>query len=151
MMKGREKGFTLVDLVIATAITGLIVSFLGTSIYQMLTVTDYGSGKLLANHELQNASFWFQIDGQKAKAATGGNNLVLTLADNSTVTYALDNTRLERAAGTGDMVLAKNITDVEFTVDNRVITMSLTSSPESRDNISENGIYKVYLRPNEDS
>lgn len=151
MIKGKEKGFTLVDLVIATAITGLIVSFLGTSIYQMLTVTEYGNGKLTANHELQNAAYWFQIDGQKAKSATGGNNLVLTLTDNSTVTYAVDDTNLERSVTAGDMVLAKNITDVEFTVSNRVITMSLTSSPESRDNISENGIYQVYLRPTEDN
>ena len=151
MIKGKEKGFTLVDLVIATAITGLIVSFLGTSIYQMLTVTEYGNGKLTANHELQNAAYWFQIDGQKAKSATGGNNLVLTLTDNSTVTYAVNDTNLERSVTAGDMVLAKNITDVEFTVSNRVITMSLTSSPESRDNISENGVYQVYLRPTEDN
>lgn len=150
MIKGKEKGFTLVDLVIATAITGLIVSFLGTSIYQMLTVTDYGNGKLTATHELQNAAYWFQIDGQEAKAATGGGNLILTLSDNSTVTYALDDTALERSVSGGEMVLAKNITNVEFTVNSRVITMSLTSSPESRDNISENGVYQVFLRPSEE-
>ena len=150
MIKGKEKGFTLVDLVIATAITGLIVSFLGTSIYQMLTVTDYGNGKLIATHELQNAAYWFQIDGQEAKAATGGGNLILTLSDNSTVTYALDDTALERSVSGGEMVLAKNITNAEFTVNSRVITMSLTSSPESRDNISENGVYQVFLRPSEE-
>jgi hypothetical protein len=174
MIRNRESGLTMVDLVIATAITGLIVSFLGTSIFQMLTVTDYGNGKLLATHELQNAAYWFQHDGQEAREATGGNNLVLTLTDNSTVRYALNQTRLERTTSpartvitsverqqsflivatpiperriSGSMVLARNITEAEFTVSDRLVTMSLTSSPESRDNINESGVYRVYLRP----
>ena len=142
-----ERGFTMVDLVIATAITGLIVSFLGTSIYQMLNVTEYGNDKLIATHELQNASYWFQLDGQKAKSAIGGDSLALTMTDNSTVTYDLTDTTLERIVSGGQMVLAKNISEVTFTISNRVITMSLTSSPEGRDNISVNGIYNVYLRP----
>jgi type II secretory pathway pseudopilin PulG len=146
MMKS-ERGFTIVDLVMATAITGLIVSFLGTSIYQMMNVTEYGNDKLIAAHELQNAAFWFQLDGQKAKSATGGNSLMLTLTDNSTVTYGLTDTTLQRTVTGGQMVLAKNISEVTFTISDRVITMSLTSSPEGRDSISKNGVYKVYLRP----
>ena len=146
MMKS-ERGFTMIDLVMATAITGIIISFLGTSIYQMLNVTAYGKDKLIATHELQNASYWFQLDGQKAKSATGGGSLLLTLTDNSTVTYNLTDNKLGRTVRGGEMILAKNISEVTFTINDRVITMSLTSSPEGRDNISENGIYKVYLRP----
>jgi hypothetical protein len=146
-MKNNERGYTMVDLVMTTAITGLIVSFLGVSIYQMLNVTEYGNDRLIATHELQNAAYWFQLDGQKAKSAIGGGSLVLTLADNSTVTYGLTDTTLQRIIGEGQMVLAKNISEVTFTVSDRVITMSLTSSPEGRDNISENGNYQVYLRP----
>jgi len=146
MMK-NERGFTMIDLVMATAITGLIISFLGTSIYQMMNVTEYGNDKLIATHELQNAAYWFQLDGQKAKSATGGDSLVLTLTDNSTVTYDLTDAKLARTVSGGQMVLAKNITEAAFTISDRVITMSLTSSPEGRDNISENGVYKVYLRP----
>jgi len=143
----NERGFTMIDLVMATAITGLIISFLGTSIYQMMNVTEYGNDKLIATHELQNAAYWFQLDGQKAKSATGGDSLVLTLTDNSTVTYDLTDAKLARTVSGGQMVLAKNITEAAFTISDRVITMSLTSSPEGRDNISENGVYKVYLRP----
>ena len=142
-----ERGFTMIDLVMATAITGIIISFLGTSIYQMLNVTAYGNDKLIATHELQNAAYWFELDGQKAKSATGGSSLVLTLTDNSTVTYDLTDNKLGRTVSGGQMILAKNISEVTFTISGRVITMSLTSSPEGRDNISENGIYKVYLRP----
>jgi prepilin-type N-terminal cleavage/methylation domain-containing protein len=146
MMK-NERGFTLVELVMATALTGLIVSFLGTSIYQMLNVTDYGNDRLIATHELQNAAYWLQFDGQKAKSATGGESLALTLSDNTTVTYDLSDTSLVRTSSGSHMVLARYITEAKFTISDRVITMSLTSSPEGRDNVSENGTYQVYLRP----
>jgi hypothetical protein len=146
-MNSKERGFTMVDLVMATAVTGLIVTFFGTSIYQMLTVTEYGNDRLTAMHELQNAAYWFSLDGQGAKAATSGSELVLTLADNSTITYSLTGTELQRTTGEGQRTLAKHITSADFSIGNRVITMSLTSSPEGRDNVSENGTYQVSLRP----
>jgi hypothetical protein len=146
-MTSDERGFTMVDLVMATAVTGLIISFLGTSIYQMLTVTEYGNNRLTAMHELQNAAHWFSLDGQGAKSATGGNELVLTLADNSMITYSLTGTELQRTTEGSQRTLAKHITNADFSIGNRVITMSLTSSPEGRDSISEKGTYQVSLRP----
>ena len=146
-MMREERGFTLVELVIATAITGIIIGVLGTAVHQILTVTDYGNDKLTAMHELQNAAHWFNFDGQRASTATGGSQLVLTLPDDSSVTYSLSGTNLRRTAGGSPMTLAQNITSANFSVENRFITMTLTSSPEGRDNVSENGTYMVYLRP----
>jgi len=150
MMKSGERGLTMVELIMATAIAGLIVSFLGTSIHQMLTVTEYGNDRLTAMHELQNAAHWFNLDGQRASTATGGNELILTLTDDSTVTYTLTGTKLRRRTGGPGMLIAKNVSDINFSVDNRTITMTITVSPEGRDNVSENGTYKVYLRPTEE-
>jgi type II secretory pathway pseudopilin PulG len=147
MIKKSERGFTTLELVIATAVTGLIIGALGTSIYQMLNVTGYGSGKMIALHELQNAAYWFQLDGQSASAATGGNALVLTLPDDTTVTYTLTDTELQRTADGDPMTLARNISGVNFSVSDRLLTMSLTSSPPGRGDISENETYRVYLRP----
>ena len=59
----RKQGFNLVELLIATAITGLVVSFLGTAIYQIITVTDYGNDRLAVMRELQNAAHWVSRDG----------------------------------------------------------------------------------------
>ena len=146
----RQKGFTLVELLITSAITGLIVNFLGTAIYQTITVTEYGNDKLIATHELQNAAHWVSLDGQMASTASGGNELALALADNSSITYSLVGTELRRSAGEDEMTLARNITSANFSIENRTITMSLTSSPEGRDSVSENGTYKVYLRPAEE-
>jgi Tfp pilus assembly protein PilE len=145
----RQEGMTMVELVVAVAVTGIIVIFLGTAIYQIITVSEYGNGRLTALHELQNVAHWFNLDSPGAKAATGGNQLILTLSDNSTISYSLVGTEMRRASGGPQMTLARNISSANFSINNRVITMSLTSSPAGRDNVSQNGTYMVSLRPAE--
>ena len=149
MMKS-ERGFTLVELVIATAIIGLIVGVLGTAIYQILTVTEYGNDKMTAMHELQNAAHWVSLDGQQASTASGGDELTLTLPDESSITYALVNSQLRRTAGESEMTIARNISSISFSTENRTITMTITSSPIGRWDVNEQGTYRVYLRPTEE-
>ena len=143
----KQAGITMVELIVAIAVTGIIVTFLGTAIYQIITVSEYGNSRLIALHELQNAAYWLNTDGQGAVNATGGSQLVLTLSDNSTVTYSLVGTDLLRSSGGLPMTLARNISVVSFSVSGRVITMNLTSAPVARDDVSQNGTYMVYLRP----
>lgn len=149
-MKG-QKGFTLPELLLTMAITGLIASFLTLAIYQIITVTGYGNDRMIAMHELQNAGHWLSLDGQMARtaSASGGNELALTLPSGSpitSITYAVVDTELHRTADGFPMILARNISSIFFSVENQVITMTITSSPEGRANISEQGTYKVYLR-----
>lgn len=149
-MKKGQKGFTLPELLITVAITGLIVGFLGTAIYQIITVTEYSNDRMIAMHELQNAAHWFSRDGQMASTASGGNELVLALPDDSSITYAVVDTELCRTAGDSQMTLARNVSDLSFSIENRIITMNITSSPEGRPNVSEQRTYKVCLRPTEE-
>lgn len=142
----REKGMTMVELVIAVAISGIIVAFLGTAVYQITTVSDYGNSQLTAYHELQNASYWLKLDGQEAMSAAGGSQLVLTLSDGSTVTYSLAGTELRRSSGGLYTVLARNISSATFTINERMVTMNLTSDPPGRYDVSATGTYMVYLR-----
>jgi hypothetical protein len=144
-MKG-QKGMTMAELVVAVATTGIIVVFLGTAIYHIITVSGYGNDRLIATHELENIAYWFNIDGQGAQTATGGPTLTLIMADDTSITYALAGTEMRRTASGNQMTLARNITSASFSIDNRVITMSLTASLPGRYDVSENGTYRVYLR-----
>lgn len=137
----------MVELVIAVAISGIIVAFLGTAIYQIMHVSGYGNERLAAQHGLQNAASWFQQDMQGAVYATGGSTLVLTLSSGVTVTYSLSGTELRRSSGGPDMTLARNIQSVTFSVSNHLATMNLVCVPAWQDSISETGTYMAYLRP----
>ncbi len=62
-MKYGEQGFTLLELLLSVAITGVLAGVLGTGIFQAVTVPETGNSQLLAIHELENAAFWVQRDG----------------------------------------------------------------------------------------
>jgi len=149
MMKG-EQGFTLVELVVVTAITGFIVSVLGVAIHHVVTIPEQGNDRITAMHELQNVAHRVSLDGQMAQSATGGNELVLTMPDSSTISFTVVGTDLYRATSSSNRTLAQNITSANFSVQNRIITMDITSSPQGRWSVSENGTYKICLRPTEE-
>lgn len=146
----REQGFTLVELVVVTAITGFILSVLGVAIHHVVTIPEQGNDRITAMHELQNVAHWVNLDGQMAQSAAGGNELVLTMPDSSTIGYTVVGTDLYRATSTSNRTLAQNITSANFSVQNRIITMDITSSPEGRWSVSEDGTYKICLRPSEE-
>ncbi|MDP2952039.1 MAG: type II secretion system protein [Chloroflexota bacterium] len=151
MMVSGQRGIALAEVLIATAITGLLAGVVSTSIYQFVTVTERSSQRMTALHEVQNAASWVVLDGQMASTAVGGNQLLLTLPDGSSITYVLAGAgpryELQRTAGASTIAVARNITAVDFSLDGRLVTMTITSSPESRWNITEERIYQVHLRP----
>jgi prepilin-type N-terminal cleavage/methylation domain-containing protein len=149
MTKG-EPGFTLVELMVVMAITGLIFSVLGVAFHQVVTIPEYGNDRVTALHELQNVAHWVNLDGQKAQSATGGNVLLLTLPDASSVNYTLVGTDLLRTTSTSSRTLAQNIASANFSIQDRYITVNVTSAPSGRWNVSENETYIICLRPAED-
>ncbi len=145
-MKG-ERGFTLVEMLIATAITGFLVAALGLAVQQVFAVPERGNDQVAALHAVQNAAFWVSWDGQTAKAASGGSGLTLTLPDDSLVSYTLSEGELHRISGAAERTVARNITGVVFTVDGRVINMNIVAAPDGRWGVSENHSYQIFMRP----
>ena len=151
MIGMNQRGMTLVELLIAAAILGIIVTLPSTAIYQFINVVERGRVKLVALHEVQNTAHWVARDGQMASAAVGGSQLVLTLPDSTSIIYELIGAgpryELRRTAGGSQIAVARNVTSASFSIVGRVITMTLTSSPQSRWAVSEVRTFKVYLRP----
>lgn len=142
-----QKGYTLVELMIALAVTGVIATVLGLAVQQIVTVPEQNNDKIAAVHAVQNAGHWVGLDGQTATGATGGSSLTLTLADNSTVSYILYGDELHRVNGSSNRTIARDISSASFSVAGNMITMDIESTPGSRWNISENGTYQVCMRP----
>jgi prepilin-type N-terminal cleavage/methylation domain-containing protein len=141
-----QRGYTLVELLVTLAISGIIFTAAGSAIYQLSTVSGFGNDKLTANHELQNAAYWFNLDGQSAQSAEAGKSLIYHLPDGRTITYDLNGANLVRTEGSSHMTLAQNIRQVSFKVQDRMVDLDITSSPQGRANVSEQRNYKVYLR-----
>jgi type II secretory pathway pseudopilin PulG len=145
-MKG-ERGFTLLEAAITIAITGFIVAVLSLIVQQIVTVPEKGGAQTNALHSVQNAAHWMTLDGQTALSAVGGDNLALTLPGGSVISYTLDGTDLKRSYATMTQTVAEDVASVNFTVQDRVIYMTILVTPESRWGISESQTYQVYMRP----
>jgi prepilin-type N-terminal cleavage/methylation domain-containing protein len=141
-----EQGFSLVELMVTLAITGLIFTVAGGLIYQINVVTDYGNDKLTTWHEMQNLSNRYYIDGYEAVSAVGGSTLTLQLATGQKVIYELAGTDVTRTENGSSTILARNISSLNFTIQDRLINMSITTSALDRMDKSETAAYEVFMR-----
>jgi prepilin-type N-terminal cleavage/methylation domain-containing protein len=100
----RSRGFTLVEVIIALGITGLIGVALTGAVYQMLTVPSQASAHMLAVQQVENAVHWLSRDVQQAQVVTpsGDSGFPLTISwtewdsTNKSITYAIENGELLR-------------------------------------------------------
>ncbi len=72
-MKLSEKGFALVELVIAVAITVVISGAAGAAIFQVFRGTERNNDHLTVVRQVQNAGYWISRDAQMAETATTDN------------------------------------------------------------------------------
>jgi prepilin-type N-terminal cleavage/methylation domain-containing protein len=145
-MKG-ERGYTLIEALIAIAITGFLVTVLGMVVQQMVVVPERANDQLDAIHPIQNAAHWLTLDGQTAESAVGGSSLTLTLPNEDTITYTLSGDKLYRLYGSSNRTIASNVASANFTVQDKVIYMTIATVSDSRWDISENYTYQAYMRP----
>jgi prepilin-type N-terminal cleavage/methylation domain-containing protein len=146
-MKTNEQGFTLVELIVTLAISGLILALITTVFFEMSSISGSGNDHLTVWHELQNVNDRLETDCQSALTATGGSSLTLSYPSSATVTYTLSGTKLLRTAGINVFTLAQNISSLNFGVNGRLVTMNITSTITGRTGSSEQISSLVSLRP----
>jgi prepilin-type N-terminal cleavage/methylation domain-containing protein len=91
-----QKGFTLVELLIAMAITGLITWGITMTIFQVFDINTRSTNRMAAISELENAGLWVSNDVQMANSVfTPPESLQLTWIDwdtgaSNAVNYTLE-------------------------------------------------------------
>lgn len=71
-LKKDQKGFTLVELLVVVAITGLITWGITMTIFQVFDINTRSTNRMAAISQLQNAGFWVSPDVQMAQNVTPG-------------------------------------------------------------------------------
>lgn len=67
-------GFTLIEVLIALTITGLIMGGISTAIIQMFSVSDQNTNAITAQRQVQQVGFYVSRDGQTAQTISTGND-----------------------------------------------------------------------------
>jgi len=139
---GSEQGATLVEMLVAMAISVLVFSVITTALVQFMLVTRWGNSQLQTSNDIQVASLWLGRDALEAASFSPGSGTVygtLSWADSSheyRYSYDLPNSALVREHLENGLVQSTNIVarhiadqnDVSFTLSGHLLTVSLTSS-----------------------
>ena len=67
-----EAGATLVELLLAVAISAVVMTMLGTAVFQFYSISRWGQARLSVLKDLQTAGLWLGRDAQEAAAFVPG-------------------------------------------------------------------------------
>ncbi len=109
LLKRNQRGFTLIELMIAVAIGSLVTGAATMTISQVFTGSARSSNHMIAVRQVQNAGYWVSRDAQMAQTVvtTGATGFPLTLTwiewDGTVneVTYTLTGGELKRSHSIG--------------------------------------------------
>jgi len=140
----KQKGFTLVELLVALAITGILLLVLVLTIHSILVNTTNNNDKVVVLSNVDRAALYIRRDLQQAQDTDlpeyGAPQSSCTLTwiditgfttDNSTshsCTYALVDTNLERSYDGITSIIARQIEDIEFCENGSFIDIAITSA-----------------------
>ena len=144
-MRG-QRGFTIVELLVGMAISGMIMSAIVSGIYQMIHGTARVNNDLIVQQDIDRASSWFNRDLSQAQTtdvvdlATPVNSMRIDWVDQTGwatsgaedhyVEYDIvpGTTNLKREVDGQSHIVARYIADIEFSRSGNLITVSITSS-----------------------
>lgn len=161
----RQKGFTLVELLVALAVGGLVMMSAVALIYQVIWGTGRTNSQVVALTDVHYAALRLKKDLQMAQSADfdlpDGSAVTLSWTDytsfdptenkDHTSSYELLDGELRRIydyekPSETTSIVGRNITSVNFTQDGRVINVVITATAGDMLPRSETLEFSVYLR-----
>lgn len=161
--QANQKGATLLELIVGLAITAMILSGVVALIFHEYNGTAATKSSITASREIGNAARWFSRDGMMARntdlieAAQPADNLTLSWIERQDFaniphfsSYNLEGTELRRNYDGTVTTVARYISKVSFSQTDRLITMTISSTPPWWKSKTVEKTYRVYLRPAEE-
>ena len=106
LLHKNQRGFTLIEMIVAMTITVLIIGVIAMAIFQVFNVNALSSNHMTAVRQVQNAGYWISRDAQMAQSVVpddgGATGFPLTLTrtewegDEHQVVYTIIGDRLQR-------------------------------------------------------
>lgn len=159
----NQKGFTLIEMLVAMAVGGMLMAGIVTAVFQIV----YGAGQIkresVALADIDNAAHWLTRDvvlGQSTDLVDGApavSQMTLTWNDSTwwaeqeesvshSVIYTYSGTALQRNYDGVVTTVGRHLTDVGFSLDDRLVTITLTSSLEEEPRSAVTRNYKIQMR-----
>lgn len=82
-----QSGFTLVELLVAIAITGVIITAISTAVFQVMAGSIQNSNQMTATRQVQQVGFWMSQDGQMATTASSADDSETDVIEKLTITW----------------------------------------------------------------
>jgi prepilin-type N-terminal cleavage/methylation domain-containing protein len=162
-LKNHQKGFTLIEMLVALAITAVIGVGISAAVVQVISVNSIATHHILAIKQVENVSYWLNHDLRMAQAVQvgGGSGFPLNLSwtewNNTThqVSYSITDNEMHRSytsngTATSGLVIGQyididsNKTNCQYL--NGVFTFKITASVTGFKPASETRLSQVIPR-----
>lgn len=161
----NQKGYTLLELLVVLAIEGVILLVIVSSIYFIVQGQTQITGKSAAMADIDNAAHWLTRDLILAQTTTlieevpPVSEMTLDWCDmtawagaegsvehTASYIYIPSETRLLRDYNGESITVGRYLTDVGFSVDGKMFTVTLTSCPDGTANSRVTRSFLVQMR-----
>lgn len=137
----RQRGFTLVELLVVLALIAIVTGVVVNMVYQFYRIPRWGNAQLNVSNALRTATLWLAHDAHESSSFTpAGTCGVFDTGRGVTYTYALNGTILERT----DSATGRTIAVARYVSALQCPTTPATGSAEFRITLTSGAVSSTH-------